>query len=66
MTTMWCRKCKGRILVDRAFCTETRLEIYCLTCGNRWFLKKDRNAFTKWLAKVEDDLERARNGSTFT
>lgn len=64
MITMWCKACKGRVFIDRVFTTETRFELFCIACGNRWMLRKDRNAFTKWLAKIEKDLERMKNGTT--
>jgi NAD-dependent SIR2 family protein deacetylase len=53
---MTCKKCNGRIYIDRVFSQKLRIEIYCLSCGKRWFVKKDGNAFGEWLNKIEKGL----------
>ena len=53
---MWCSKCQGRVLVDRVFSQNLRIELFCSMCGKRWFVKKDGNAFGKWLSKQEKRL----------
>ena len=55
---MFCRNCNGRVFVDRSFSTAVRLELFCLMCGRRWFVRKDGNAFGEWLAEVERKYER--------
>lgn len=53
-----CRKCNGRVFIDRAFSTQIRLEIYCINCGKRWFVKRDENAFGIWLSEKEKKFEK--------
>lgn len=50
---MTCKKCNGRVYIDRVFSQKTRIELYCLMCGKRWFVKKQGNAFGEWLEKLE-------------
>lgn len=30
-----CRKCKGKMFVDRVFLSYDHLELYCIICGRR-------------------------------
>lgn len=53
---MWCKKCQGRVFIDRVFSQKLRIELYCLACGKRWFVKKDGNAFGQWLNNQEKKL----------
>jgi hypothetical protein len=53
---MWCKKCNGRVFIDRVFSQKLRIELYCISCGKRWIIKKDGNALGKWLEKVEKEL----------
>ncbi len=41
--------CNGRVLVDRLYPLDKRIELYCLMCGTRWFVKRDGTAFVEWL-----------------
>lgn len=50
---MTCRRCNGRVCIDRVYSQKLRIELSCLTCGKRWFVKKDGNAFGEWLNKIE-------------
>lgn len=50
---MTCKKCSGRILVDRTFSDNQKFDLYCLTCGRRVFVSKFDNPFGVWLEKRE-------------
>jgi hypothetical protein len=47
------QKCGGSVFVDRVFTHELRLDLFCLRCGNRWFVKRNKGAFGAWLNKLE-------------
>ncbi len=51
---MYCKKCKGRVIVDRMFDKEAALELMCLMCGKRWMLDS-KNAFARYLLKIEKE-----------
>lgn len=51
-----CKKCKGRVFVDRMYSQHLRVEFFCLACGKRWIIKKDANRFALWVAKLEESL----------
>jgi len=55
---MTCKKCSGRIFVDRMFEQNLRIELFCIMCGKRWFIKKDSSGFAQWLAKKEKALKK--------
>ena len=48
-----CKKCKGRVFVDRVYSQNLRIELFCVLCGKRWMVKRD-NRFGAWLAKNEE------------
>lgn len=50
---MKCRKCGGRVCVDRIFSEKKHLELFCMLCGKRWMLDKEKNVFASWLLKAE-------------
>ena len=50
---MWCKKCGGRVFVDRVFSQKLHMELYCLMCGKRWMINKETSAFGKWLDQKE-------------
>jgi len=52
---MFCKKCKGRVLVDRSLCEDNHVELYCLGCGKRWSLNQPQNhgSFAVWIQKLE-------------
>lgn len=55
---MFHQKCRGgRVFIDRVFSHELRLELFCLRCGNRWFIKKDKGTFGQWLSHQESKKE---------
>jgi len=49
---MTCRKCGGRVYLDRAFCSETNIELACLICGKRWMLDPVKNIFGRYIRKI--------------
>lgn len=50
-----CKKCKGRLFVDRAYTALNHIETFCIKCGNRNFYhnftEEDKEA--QWLLKIE-------------
>lgn len=58
---MQCKKCWGRVFVDRVFSQKLHIELFCIMCGKRWMINKETNAFAKWLEKR--DTEHAKNYS---
>jgi hypothetical protein len=52
---MWCKKCGGRVCVDRTFTDGRRIELACLLCGKRTFVPQE-NTFGVWLSKREKEL----------
>lgn len=52
---MWCKKCGGRVFIDRVFSQKLHIELYCLMCGKRWMINKETSGFGKWLDKKENE-----------
>jgi hypothetical protein len=61
---MKCKRCEGRVLVDRVYSQNLRIELYCIMCGKRWMINKEANRFALWLAKQEATLLHAYGIST--
>lgn len=38
---MWCKRCAGRVYWDKMYDNPTYIDLACLGCGKRWFVKKD-------------------------
>jgi hypothetical protein len=54
-----CKKCKGRIFVDRQYSSLQHLETYCVVCGKRKFFHPPTESEEgKWL--LEKELFRAK------
>jgi hypothetical protein len=53
---MTCKRCNGRVFIDRVFSQKLRIELFCGLCGKRWFIRKSGNAFGEWLNKKEHKL----------
>jgi DNA-directed RNA polymerase subunit RPC12/RpoP len=34
---IYCRKCNGRMMVDREYSSDAHMEIFCIRCGSRRF-----------------------------
>jgi hypothetical protein len=45
--------CGGRVFVDRVFSEKKHVELFCIECGNRWMLDKEKNIFAGWLWTIE-------------
>ena len=50
-----CKKCAGRVFVDRVYSQDLRVELFCILCGKRWMIRIE-NRFAKWVAKKETTL----------
>ena len=59
-----CKKCSGRVFVDRVYSQNLRVEFFCIMCGKRWMVKKDLNRFATWVAKQEAIVQHAYGIST--
>ncbi len=53
---MNCKRCTGRVFLDRIFSDNKNYETSCLICGDRRFIEKD-SELGKWLAKKELALQ---------
>jgi hypothetical protein len=58
---MSCKRCNGRVFIDRVFSQKLHTELFCILCGKRWMINKETNAFGRWLEKT--DREHAKNSS---
>lgn len=45
--------CGGRVFVDRLYPIDKRVELYCVKCGHRWYVKRDGSAFVSWVSRLE-------------
>lgn len=52
---MKCKKCGGRVFVDRVFSQKLHIELYCLMCGKRWMISKETSAFGRWIDQRETE-----------
>lgn len=50
---MQCKKCTGKVFVDRIFSEKRHLELFCIMCGKRWMLDKEKSRFAAWLLNQE-------------
>jgi len=50
---MKCKKCNGRVFVDRVFSQKLHIELFCIMCGKRWMVNKDTSSLGKWLEQRE-------------
>jgi hypothetical protein len=49
-----CKKCNGRMFIDRIYSAINHLETYCILCGHRNFYTPPENsAEGRWLLKKE-------------
>ena len=56
---MRCKKCNGRVFIDRVFSQKLHMELFCVMCGKRWMINKDTSALGKWLEKLEKAKEKS-------
>ena len=59
-----CKKCKGRIFVDRVESSIDHLEVYCIICGLRkiYHPPSKFGSSVQWLHKIETGLTKKYNG----
>ena len=51
---IFCKRCKGRMFIDRRYTSMIHLEIYCIICGYRKFFNPPENSSEgRWLLKKE-------------
>lgn len=55
---MNCKRCAGRVFLDRVFSDNKNFEVYCIMCGDRTFVNKD-SELGLWLSKMESQRMRA-------
>lgn len=49
---MECRRCNGRVFLDRTFSDNKNYELFCLLCGDRRFVSK-ASELGQWLETKE-------------
>lgn len=52
MDKMVCRKCSGRMFLDRVFTDNRNYETFCIMCGDRQFVSKN-SELGQWLTRME-------------
>lgn len=57
---MLCRRCNGRVFLDRTFSDNKNYELFCMLCGDRRFISKSTE-LGLWLEKNEVARMSARN-----
>lgn len=51
---IFCRKCSGRLFVDRQYTSSQHLETYCIRCGTRnFFHPPQQSEEGRWLLAKE-------------
>ena len=59
-----CKKCRGRMFLDRQYSTIGHLETYCMACGSRNFYNPPESyAEGSWLLKKEVSRAKATMSS---
>lgn len=58
---LYCRKCSGRIFIDRVHSNNGDIDLFCIKCGSRWMLHKS-NPAAYLFNKLEKMRERAYFG----
>ena len=61
---MYCKKCRGRVFVDRVFSSYDHLEIFCINCGFRKMFHPPSQfgKAVQWLHQTENQLMKKANG----
>jgi hypothetical protein len=54
-----CKKCQGRLFIDRQYTSFNHLEIYCIRCGMRNFFHPPKES-KEGLWLLEKELYRAK------
>lgn len=51
---MFCRKCKGRVFIDRQYTNIDHIETFCIMCGTRKFFRPPSESLEgRWLLEKE-------------
>lgn len=58
---LYCKKCVGRIFIDRVHSNGGDIDLFCLKCGARWMLHKNHPT-AQIFNKLEKQRERAYYG----
>lgn len=60
---MLCKKCSGKVMVDRTLGSDIHIELYCLRCGKRWSLRypEKYGGFGKWIMRREKEYLMAKD-----
>jgi hypothetical protein len=53
---MFCKKCAGRVFVDSVFSENNHVELFCIRCGKRWMISKEKGVFGSWLTSVARNM----------
>jgi hypothetical protein len=56
-----CRRCNGKVMLDRAYCNYGHVELSCIKCGARWEFHKTHQFAVK-INKLEKMRELGLNG----
>lgn len=56
---MTCKKCSGRVFVDRVFSQKLHIELYCIMCGKRTMINRETSAFGRWLDQKEENYKKS-------
>jgi hypothetical protein len=55
---MMCKRCGGRVFVDRVFSQKLHVELFCIMCGRRWMVNKDTSPLGRWLENREKEYQK--------
>jgi hypothetical protein len=50
-----CKKCTGRVFIDRVYTDGMRVELFCIICGARWMLDNRKSKFAAWVLRKEKE-----------
>lgn len=61
---MNCKRCNGKMFVDRVYSAYDHLEIFCINCGSRsmYHPPSKHGKFALWLEKMERAVAKRANG----
>jgi hypothetical protein len=55
---MKCKRCGGRVFVDRVFSQKLHVELFCIMSGRRWMVNKDTSPLGRWLERREKEYQK--------
>ena len=57
---MFCKKCNGRVFIDRQYSSVDHIETFCIMCGTRrFFHPPDQSGEGRWLLAKEKLLAKS-------